>query len=95
MQPWQTLLARNRAGQSPAGAPLFIAQGTADSIVDPAVTAAFVTGLCGRGETVRYQQLVGVGHLEAGDRAAAAAVGWLQDRFAGRPAPNDCAPKGP
>ncbi len=94
VQPWQTLLARNRAGQSAAGAPVFIAQGTADNIVDPAVTSAFVASLCRHGEAVRYQQMAGVGHLEAGDRAAAAAVGWLQDRFAGRPAPNDCAPKG-
>jgi alpha-beta hydrolase superfamily lysophospholipase len=95
VQPWQTLLARNRPGQSAAGAPVFIAQGTADRLVDPQVTAAFVASLCRHGEAVRYLQMAEVGHLEAGDRAAASAVGWLQDRFAGRPAPNDCAPKGP
>jgi len=95
VEPWRALLARNRPGQSPAGAPLFIAQGTVDSIIDARVTSAFVASLCRQGEVVRYQQMVDVGHLQAADRAAAAAVGWLKDRFAGRPAPSDCAPKGP
>jgi len=94
VEPWRTLLARNRPGQSAAGAPLFIAQGAADSIVDPRVTAAFVSSLCLRGEAVQYWEMADVGHVEAADRAAAAAVGWLADRFAGRPAPSTCAPKG-
>ncbi len=90
VKPWPELLRRNRPGQVPAGAPLFIAQGTADGIVEPAVTTAFVASLCRRGETVRYEQMPGVGHLEAGDRSAAAAVDWMLARFGSAKAPSDC-----
>src|SRR5512147_2324975 len=41
-EPWKGLLRMNTPGRVPAGAPLFIAQGTKDNIVHPQVTAEFV-----------------------------------------------------
>lgn len=42
VEPWATLLEENSAGAKPFEAPLFIAQGSADELVLPADTAAFV-----------------------------------------------------
>jgi hypothetical protein len=55
------------------------------------VTADFMRALCRRGEAVRSVVLPGVNHIVAGQKAAATATGWLRDRFAQLPAPNDCA----
>jgi alpha-beta hydrolase superfamily lysophospholipase len=90
-EPWRGLLDSNSVGHSPAGAPLFIAQGSADAIVGPAVTKAFVVAACGRQEQVRFVEIPGGIHRETATRSAALTIAWLADRFAGRPAPNDCA----
>src|SRR6185369_11088374 len=55
-EPWRRLLDRNRPGGEPIGAPVYVAQGTEDPIVRPAVTSDFVRGLCARGEVVRYEE---------------------------------------
>lgn len=41
-EPWRTLLAENSAGATAFPAPLFVAQGGSDELVDPASTARFV-----------------------------------------------------
>ena len=87
--PWPGRLTRNTPGQARAGAPLFISQGTIDPIVRPDVTAQFVMVQRRRGETVRFVKLDRVGHMTAGKVSAPAAVAWIDDRFADRPAPND------
>ena len=89
-EPWHGLLAQNEPGTA-VGAPVFIAQGTVDPIVRPDVTAAFVDGLCRRGEKVRIVELAGVGHLTAAVDSAAAAVQWMAARFEDAVAPDDCA----
>jgi alpha-beta hydrolase superfamily lysophospholipase len=88
--PWNAFLERNRAGQRRTGAPFFIAQGTDDQIVRPGVTVAFAAHLCALDERVRFVELKGAGHLGAGEESAGAMVAWMEDRFAGNPAPNDC-----
>ncbi len=89
-EPWVTLLARNRPGLAPAGAPVYIAQGIDDVIVRPSVTADFVRELCRRGEVVRFDELSGIGHLRAGGASASAAIQWMRDRFEGKPPPDTC-----
>ena len=90
-EPWRRVLTDNEPGQAAAGAPIFIAQGSADTIVRPDVTAAFVGGLCRRGEKVRIVELAGVAHVTAGADSAPAAVQWMAARFDGAAAPDDCA----
>jgi hypothetical protein len=87
---WKSLLDRNRPGQAPAGAPLYVAQGTDDPIVRPAVTAAFVAGLCRDGAAVQYETLSGVGHIKAGRVSASSAILWMGTRFEGSRAPDNC-----
>jgi len=95
VEPWSTLIARNRTGQAPAGAPLLVAQGTADTLVLPAVTRSFVSRLCRRGERVRYLELPDVDHIECGQKSGTAAVTWMLARFEGAPAPSSCPLSGP
>ena len=89
-EPWHTLLAENTVGMPPAGLPLFVAQGTADDVVDPPVTADYVKQLCANGNAVRRLLLPAVGHGAAGRDSARAGIQWMSGRFAGAPAPNDC-----
>ncbi len=85
-------LDENRPGQAPAGAPLYVAQGTDDLIVRPSLTADFVAGLCRSGEIVRFERLEGTGHLKAGRVSASSAIRWMRDRFEGARTPNTCPP---
>jgi pimeloyl-ACP methyl ester carboxylesterase len=89
-EPWKRLLAENRPGADPIGAPVYVAQGTEDPIVRPAITADFVRALCGQGEVVRYEELPGAGHERAARVSASSAVQWMRARFDGRAAPNTC-----
>jgi alpha-beta hydrolase superfamily lysophospholipase len=91
IEPWKALLAKNSPGPTPAGIPVFLAQGLSDKIVRPAVTQAYADRLCARGTRVTLVPLKG-GHPETGALAAKPMVDWLADRFAGRPAPSDCGP---
>lgn len=87
---WRAIMTKNTPGSAPAGAPVFLAQGTADTTVDPPVTRKFRQRLCSRGETVLYQEWPRVSHTFIAADAASAAVAWMEDRFAGLPAPNNC-----
>jgi len=90
LEPWKSILARNSPGRDPAGAPVFIAQGTADEIVRPRVTKRFADHLCRNGTRVELVALEGASHTNAGMDSARAAVAWMADRFAGKRAPGDC-----
>jgi acetyl esterase/lipase len=89
-QPWQRILAENQPGQTPAGAPVYVAQGTEDELVRPEVTAAFVKRLCGNGEKVVLEKLLGVNHLTAGRDSALSAIAWMTERFEGEPPRTTC-----
>ena len=80
----------NSPGQAPAGAPVFIAQGTADTIVRPQITRQFADHLCQQGAQVVLIALEGGSHSNAGVDSAQAAVSWMAKRFAGERAPSDC-----
>jgi acetyl esterase/lipase len=89
-EPWKSLAARNTPGPLPPRIPLFLAQGTNDDLVQPAVTKAYFQRQCRAGGKVTLLLLPGVGHGFAGRDAANAAVIWMGERFAGNPAPSDC-----
>ena len=88
--PWKGIMVRNSPGQAPAGAPVFIAQGTADTTVDPQVTKRFAKALCAKGERVTFVELPGVSHIFVARDSAPTAISWMNDRFRGAPAPSDC-----
>jgi len=90
IEPWKSIMATNSPGQAPAGAPVFIAQGTADTIVRPQITRQFADHLCEQGTRVVLIALEGGSHSYAGVGSAQAAVAWMAGRFAGERAPSDC-----
>jgi acetyl esterase/lipase len=87
---WRALMDQNTPGQAPAGAPVFIAQGTADTTVKPAITRKFAEHLCKDGVAVRYLSLAGSSHIYIARDSSFAAVTWMADRFAAKPAPSNC-----
>ena len=90
VEPWKTLAMRNTPGPLAANIPLFLAQGTTDDLVHPAVTRGYFRQQCKAGGKVRMVWLPNEGHGFAGRDSADAAVDWMMGRFAGAPAPDDC-----
>ena len=90
VEPWRGLLAMNSPGALPPSVPVFVAQGWADALVRPAVTATYVDSLCRRGSKVRMDILQGIGHAFIARDAARDAVAWMASRFAGGSPPDDC-----
>ena len=91
IEPWKSIMARNTPGKAPAGAPVFIAQGTADTTVRPAITRQFGEVLCKQGTRVDFVLLPGVTHTFAAKDSVGQALAWINERFKGAPAPSVCA----
>ena len=89
-EPWKGIMLHNSPGQAAAGAPVFIAQGTADTTVDPEVTKRFGEALCAQRVRVSFLPLPGVTHTFAARDSANAALNWMTERFRGTPAPSSC-----
>jgi acetyl esterase/lipase len=90
VEPWHTLLAENSPGPLPPELPVFLAQGTDDVIIRPKVTQDYATALCKAGSKVRMLSMPNIGHGRAAQASTEAVLGWTSDRFAGKPAANDC-----
>jgi dipeptidyl aminopeptidase/acylaminoacyl peptidase len=90
VEPWKGLLVQNSAGDLPPDLPVFIAQGTADGLVRPAVTKAYTDRLCKAGSKVKMLMLPGVSHGFAGYDSADAAADWMANRFKGNAPPSNC-----
>jgi acetyl esterase/lipase len=89
-EPWRRLLEENSSGPLPADMPVFLAQGSADGLVRPAITEAYRARLCRNGNRVEFVLMPGVGHAFIARDVAGAAVAWMAARFAGEPAPMNC-----
>jgi acetyl esterase/lipase len=85
-EPWRRLLEENSSGPLPADMPVFLAQGSADGLVRPAITEAYRARLCRNGNRVEFVLMPGVGHAFIARDVAGAAVAWMAARFAGEPA---------
>jgi acetyl esterase/lipase len=89
-EPWRSVMLRNTPGQGPAGAPVLIAQGTADTTVRPEITKQFGEHLCKQGERLDLIWLKGVNHTFAARDSARQTMSWIGDRFRGAAAPSSC-----
>lgn len=87
---WRAIMDKNTPGQEPAGGPIFLAQGTADTTVPPAVTARFMDHLCQSGTVVTFVGKPDVTHVYIALDSAREAAAWMAERFDGRQAPSDC-----
>jgi acetyl esterase/lipase len=92
VEPWHSLLEQNTPTALPPDIPVFLAQGTIDQIIRPAVTRDYMSKLCKAGSKVKMMILPNIGHGRAAQASTIAAVNWMTDRFANEPPPDDCAP---
>lgn len=92
VEPWRTLLTENSPGALPPEIPVFLAQGTDDVIIHPDVTKTYAAKLCKAGSKVRMLSMPNIGHGRAAQASTQDMLGWTSDRFAGKPARDDCAP---
>jgi pimeloyl-ACP methyl ester carboxylesterase len=86
----QQLLHENSAGNRPAGAPLLVVQGSADTTIPQALTDMWTTKACAIGDTVDYMVYPGATHSSVIAAARSDVLQWLADRAAGTPAPSTC-----
>jgi acetyl esterase/lipase len=87
-EPWKSLLIEN----SPRGAidvPILIAHGTADPLIPIELSEAEAARRCAAGEYVQFARFPGSVH-DARDDTAPMILGWVMDRFAGRPTGSTC-----
>ncbi len=89
-EPWKTELAQNSLGNMPIHEPLFIGQGSADLLVLPTVTAAYVQHLCTTGERVAFTSYPDADHNGVESAATNDVTAWVADRFADKPSPSTC-----
>ena len=88
--PWDEFIIRNSPGRRPPNAPLFLAQGSDDLLITPAITQDFATGVCQNGGIVQILEMK-ADHLSIAQVSASSVIAWMADRFAGKPAPTTCA----
>ena len=91
VEPWHRLLVANSPGALPAGIPVFLAQGTDDVIIHPDVTRAYANQLCKAGSKLQLLSMPNIGHGRAAQASTQDMLEWTSGRFAGAPAPDDCA----
>lgn len=84
---------RENAPASAVPASLFIAQGLADAVIDPAVNDAYVAQRCAEGQRLEYWRVPGRDHggIVAPDSPVGdPLIAWTRDRFAAVPQPAGC-----
>ena len=91
IEPWSRLAKRNSPSTKSFGVPMLIAQSPRDELVEPAVTRAYAQAQCRSGTRLTYVTASGSGHAKTAKDSAAETLAWIADRFAGLPAPSDCA----
>ncbi|OYW59338.1 MAG: lipase [Rhizobiales bacterium 12-68-15] len=82
--------ARNEPGALAISVPTLILQGTGDQTVRPPDTDMLARDLCAKDTPLTYKVFPGQSHDGVMDAGAADALGFIADRFAGRPAASNC-----
>jgi alpha-beta hydrolase superfamily lysophospholipase len=89
ISPWRDIIARNTPSSVVRGVPVLLAQGTADTVISPAVTRDFAARLCRDGTPVRLVEM-NADHLGIAVSSASRIVDWITARFAGNRAEREC-----
>jgi pimeloyl-ACP methyl ester carboxylesterase len=87
-QPSATLLEQNTPHGS-INVPILIAHGTADPLIPIELSVAEAARRCSEGENVQFVRYPGSVH-DAREDTAVMILGWVMDRFAGRPTTSNC-----
>jgi alpha-beta hydrolase superfamily lysophospholipase len=87
-EPYSTLIADNTP-RGPINVPLLISHGIPDSLIPIEGSVADAARRCAEGENVQLVRYPGVEH-DAAAQSALMTLGWIEDRFAGRPTGSNC-----
>ena len=82
--------ARNEPGTLKISVPTLVVQGAADVTVFPATTDALTRQLCAKGNVLSYKVFAEADHQGSMVSGQTAALEWVNARFAGKPAANEC-----
>jgi alpha-beta hydrolase superfamily lysophospholipase len=77
-------------GQVAAAAPVLVQQGTADPLVVPEATGAYLGRACAAGTVVAVEEYRGADHLEVVAEGGEDALAWIAGRFADEPVRSSC-----
>jgi hypothetical protein len=87
---WSGAVYANTQGQASTVAPVLVMQGTADTVVNPNATTAYVGLACRFQQPVQYSRYLGATHQTIPYVAQNEYVAWIGARFAGKRAPSNC-----
>lgn len=85
-----TVAARNNPVTTRTPVPTLMIQGAKDTGIVPQLTKALSIQMCQYGSTVDYRQFAGDTHRSSVFTSVPDWTDWLNDRFAGQPAPSTC-----
>jgi acetyl esterase/lipase len=85
-----SILEANSLGTTAPGVPVFLGQGDHDAQVPLQVSAQLEAKYCQLGAVVTRHVYTGADHDQVLDAASNDVLSWIDDRYAGHPAPNDC-----
>jgi pimeloyl-ACP methyl ester carboxylesterase len=88
MEPWKSILEENIATGA-IDVPLLITHGTADPVIPYELSIDEAARRCSEGQDVTFVRFPGVSH-PGSDETGVMTVGWIEDRFAGRPTGSTC-----
>lgn len=89
--PASTFVRENETARVASPEPIMLFEGTRDAYVVPARAADTRKRLCALGQTTQYLLLDGADHGTEIEMARPEIESWINDRFAGKPAPDNCA----
>lgn len=82
--------ANNEPGTLKISVPTLVVQGAADATVFPATTDALTRQLCAKGNVLSYKVFAEADHQGSMVSGQTAALEWVNARFAGKAAANEC-----
>ena len=88
--PWSTFLAENTPGAPPAGLPVFVAQGGADTLVIPGATQGYVAAACQAGARITFRLYPTDTHGTIANTAMPDVLTFLAAGLAGTPPASTC-----
>ncbi|HTX48500.1 MAG TPA: lipase family protein [Caulobacteraceae bacterium] len=80
----------SRIGREPIAGPLLVIAGEADQTVPIVAVRGVVHEACRRGDALEFRAYPGLDHDPTMDKSTPDQLRWIADRFAGRPAGDDC-----
>lgn len=86
---FQNFIAANTP-DGPIDVPLLIAHGTADQIIPFAGSVREAERRCAAGEDVELERYPRADHNPVMEASSVGVLGWIEDRFAGRPSASNC-----